>query len=441
LEIDYRFQPGDDDDGLTISVPKEGLQQLDARRLEWLVPGRVEEKLTALIRSLPKALRRSFIPAPDVARQAVGMMPFAEGDFLVIAAQTLSRIGGEPLEASDFRLEKLPHHLRMNVRVVDEGGQPIAEGRDIVALATEVGVEGPSGTHLVSDENWDRKNITTWDFGELPASVTIRRGDFVLQAFPMLQDDGDSVSLGLATTAAAANVQTHAGLRRLFCLLEHRELKSQVHWLPLIDESQVYASTMRHARDLREQLMDLAAELAFMRDQPLPRDEESFKAARDRGRQQLLFASQKLGKLIAPLLQHYHEAEVALGDITSSTLREAVTDMRQQISRLTPEGFWCLTPWNWLTEYSRYFRAITARLEKLQSGGGTRDHQAMQELSFHQERYDNRVALGNLYEESRDSLETYRWMLEEYRVSLFAQQLGTSIKISPQRLDKQWSKL
>jgi ATP-dependent helicase HrpA len=214
-----------------------------------------------------------------------------------------------------------------------------------------------------------------------------------------------------------------------------------VHWLPLIDESQVFALTMRHSRDLREQLMDLAAELSFLHDQSLPRDEEAFEAARHRGRQQLLFASQKLGKLIAPLLQSYHQAVVALGDATSSTLNEAVTDMRQQIKRLTPEGFWCSTPWNWLTEYPRYFRAMTARLEKLRSGGGPRDKQAMLELALHQQRYDNRVALGNVHEESHMALETYRWMLEEYRVSLFAQQLGTSIKISPQRLDKQWGKV
>jgi ATP-dependent helicase HrpA len=141
------------------------------------------------------------------------------------------------------------------------------------------------------------------------------------------------------------------------------------------------------------------------------------------------------------LLQHYHEAEVALGDVTSSKLNEAMTDMRQQLGRLTPDGFWCSTPWNWLTQYPRYFQAITARLAKLRVGGGPRDHQAMQELVSYQQRFDDHVATGNVCEESRLALEEYRWMLEEYRVSLFAQQLGTSIKISPQRLNKQWAKV
>ncbi len=441
LEIDYRFQPGDQDDGMTISVPKEGLQQLDARRLEWLVPGRVEEKLTALIRSLPKSLRRSFIPAPDVARRAAEMMTFAQGDFLTVAAETLSKIGSEALQASDFKLEKVPHHLRMNVRVIDESGKPIAEGRDLDALAAEVGISGPTDANVVSDQRWQREGMTEWDFGDLPERVKIRRGEFVLEAFPMLQDQGDSVSLGLATTAAAAELQTRAGLRRLFCLAEHRELKSQVHWLPLIDQSAVLASTMGHARELRDQLIELAADLSFLRGQPQPRDAESFQAARRRGRRQLLVAAQEMGKLVAPLLQAYHEVKIALDDARSEQLAEAVADMRRQLAELTADGFWCSTPWPWLTQYPRFFRAMLARLEKLRSGGGARDQQAMRELAPHLARYDELIAAGGARDDSRAAAVEYRWMLEEYRVSLFAQQLGTSIKISPQRLDKQWAKV
>jgi len=152
------------------------------------------------------------------------MMPFAEGDFLAVAAQTLSKIAGEPLSANAFKLDQLPQHLRMNVRVVDESGQLLAEGRDLKQLATELGVESSPNASLVSDSEWERDGITVWDFGELPASITIRRGDFVLEAFPSLVDAGDSVSLRLATTQAGADAQTRAGVRRLFCLAEHREL-------------------------------------------------------------------------------------------------------------------------------------------------------------------------------------------------------------------------
>lgn len=441
LDIDYRFQPGDEDDGLTITVPKEGLQQLDARRLEWLVPGRVEEKLTALIRSLPKAQRRSFIPAPDIARRAAGMMPFAEGDFLAVAAQTLGKIAGETLSPGAFKLDKLPEHLRMNVRVVDEAGELLAEGRDLQRLAADVGIEGSANASLISDGEWERDGIKVWDFGELPQSITIRRGDFVLEAYPSLVDAGDSVSLRLATTREGADSQTRAGLRRLFCLAEHRELKSQVHWLPNIDRLQLCAATMKHSRDLREQLIDLAAELAYLRGQSLPRDAEAFEAARKIGRKELLVAAQDLAKVVGPLLERYHEVQVKLREATAPNIQECVTDIRQQLARLIADGFWTNTPWNWLTQYPRYLEALVVRLDKLCTGGGPRDRQAMQELAPHQRRSDECLEAGGVAKESLAALEEYRWMLEEFRVSLFAQQLGTSIKISPQRLEKQWGKV
>lgn len=441
LEIDYRFQPGDQDDGLTITVPKEGLQQLDQRRLEWLVPGRVEEKLTALIRSLPKAQRRSFIPAPDVARRASEMMPFAEGDFLTVAAQTLGKIAGEHLSPHAFKLDKVPQHLRMNVRVVDESGELLAEGRDLNQLATEIGVESSPDMSLISDGEWERDGIKVWDFGELPDSITIRRGDFALEAYPSLVDAGDSVSLRLATTREGARSQTHAGLRRLFCLAEHRELKSQVHWLPNIDRLTLYAATMKHTRDVREQLIDLAAELAFLRGPLKPRDAESFDVACKQGRKELLVAAQDLAKVVAPLLERYHEVQVKLGEAASPNLRASVADIRQQLARLTADGFWTSTPWNWLTQYPRYLQAILVRLDKLSTGGGARDRQLMQELMPFQRRYDEAVEAGGVANESVAAFEEYRWMLEEFRISLFAQQVGTSIKISPQRLEKQWGKV
>lgn len=441
LEIDYRFQPGDEDDGLTITIPKDGLQQLDQRRLEWLVPGRVEEKLIALIRSLPKAQRRSFIPAPDVAKRAAEMMPFAEGDFLTVAAQTLGKIAGETLSPHAFKLDKVPQHLRMNVRVVDQSGELLAEGRDLSQLATEIGVETSPDASVISDGEWERDGITAWDFGELPESITIRRGDFVLEAYPALVDAGDSVSIRLATTREGAKRQTRAGLRRLFCLAEHRELKSQVHWLPNIDKLALYAATMKHSRDIREQLIDLAAELAFLRGASTPRDAESFDTARKIGRKELLVATQDLAKVVAPLLERYHEVQVKLGEANTPNLRESVADVRQQLARLTADGFWTSTPWNWLVQYPRYLQAIHVRLDKLCTGGGARDRQLMQELAPHQQRYDEAVEAGGVVNESEAAFEEYRWMLEEFRVSLFAQQIGTSIKISPQRLERQWGKV
>ena len=441
LDIGYRFQPGDEDDGLTITLPKEGLQQLDERQLEWLVPGRVEEKLAALIRSLPKALRTSLIPAPDVARKAAEQMTFAEGDFLVVAARTFSKLGGEQITPGAFDLTKLPYHLRMNVRVVDDSGKMIAESRELTELKQELGLEASPGASVISDEAWERDEIKTWDFGELAESVEIRRGDFVLQAYPSLVDAGESASLRLAPTAEAAEQQTRAGLRRLFCIVEHRELKSQVHWLPQIEQMQVFAATLKHKRDLREQLIDVLAELSFLQGQPLPRNADEFDAARKRGRQQMLVVVQELAKLAASLFERYHEAKLKFDETASTKFAASIDDVRSQLTQLTREGFLTETPWPWLQHYPRYLRGITDRLEKLRTGGGARDQQAMNELAPHQQRIDEHFDKANAAGEASAALIEYRWMVEELRVSLFAQQLGTSIKVSAQRLEKQWAKV
>ena len=441
LDIDYRFQPGDDDDGLTITVPKEGLQQLDERRLEWLVPGRLEEKLAALIRSLPKSLRTSLIPAPDVAKKAAQRMPFGEGDFLAVAARTFSELGGEQITPASFDLAKLPHHLRMNVRVIDDSANAIAESRDLAELREKLGIENCIATSVISDDTLERDGIRTWDFGELDETVQIHRGGFALTAYPSLIDAGDSVSLRLATTPEAALHQTRAGLRRLFALAEHRELKSQIHWLPHIDEVLVFASTLKHERDMREQLIDLLADLSFLQGQAFPRNAEQFAAARQRGRKEMLVVVQDLAKLVASLFERYHEAQVKLEQTTSAKDAAAIEDIRQQLQQLMREGFLIEAPWSWLQHYPRYLRAITDRLEKLRTGGGARDRQAMAELAPHHERYAERLGKGDSADANNIELTEYRWMLEELRVSLFSQQLGTSIKVSPQRLEKQWAKV
>lgn len=441
LGIEYRFQPGERDDGLTVTIPRDGVPQLDARCLEWLVPGRLEEKLTALIRSLPKSLRRSLIPAPDVARRAAVELEFAEGDLLVAAARVLSQLAGEPIPPSAFELDKLPHHLRINVRVVDERGQVVCEGRDVEALQRELGVERGAEASLIADAAWTKDGITTWDFGELLASVPIRRGGIMLDAFPALVDQGNSVSLRLVATPGAAERLSRVGVRRLFCLAEHRELKSQVRWLPRIDELEVLASTMKQSRKLRVQLMDLLADLAFVSTNPIPRNADQFQAARDRGRTQVLVAVQDLARLPGPLFENYQKVKVQLHDATAPHWKDAVADVRAQLAMLVPDDFIAQTGWGRLVHFPRYLQGMAVRLDKLRTAGPQRDRESQRLLQPHLDRYLARAqehATGGIFD---PELDEYRWMLEELRVSLFAQQLGTVAKVSPQRLDKQWEKV
>ncbi len=435
LRVDYRFEPGNEDDGVTLVAPREGLGQLHEDRLGWLVPGLLVEKVTALIRTLPKPLRRSLVPAPDTAREAVARMAYGEGAFLPVVADTLSRIAGQRIPPDAFDLDKLPEHLKMNIRVVDEQAQPIIQGRDIAEIRRELGEEATPGAEI-ADEAWRREGLTRWDFGLLPERVETRRGAFVVPGFPALVDDGAAVSLRLYDNAEFAARQSHAGVRRLFCLSQRRLLKQQADWLPDLDRLELCGAALG-VTELPSQLQSLIAERALFRGAPTPRSEAEFESFCAAGREHLGVAVQEVTRVVAPLLTLGSQVPVQL-ERAPSQARYAVEDMREQFAGLTPKGFLTQTLWEWLEHFPRYFEAMLLRLDKLRSGGGPRDRRSMDELQPHQAAYRERRAEHESRGVFDAELEHFRWMLEEFRVSLFAQELGTSLKVSGPRLDKQW---
>lgn len=440
LRLDYRFEPGEEDDGASVTVPVEALEQLETYQLEWGVPGLLHEKVTALIRTLPKATRRNLIPAPDVAKDAVAMIEFGAGPFLPTVADALSRLSGERIVAADFQPESLPQHLSLNIRVVNGDGDVMTRGRDLNELRREVGVDASAGETRLSDPGWQKDGLTKWDFGELPERVMLDRGGFKISAFPMLVDERDSISIRLAGNKELADFETRRGVRRLVVFREKQELAEQIHWLPKLDEISLLSSTIGAPFDLREQLSELLAGLAFVEGQPLPRDEQQFDALRERGREQLPAAVQDLLKLVLPLFERYHQARLAVENVAASKLRPSVQDMEQQIAELTTPFFLSETPLKWLSEYARYFEAIVMRIERMKSGNQQKDLDLTQHLhslwSNYVERREEHARRGLVDPE----LQQYRWMMEEYRVSQFAQRLGTALKISDERLEKQWLK-
>ena len=225
LPLVYHFEPGAPQDGVTVTVPREGLAQLSEERLGWLVPGLVPDKIEALIRTLPKSVRRNLGPAPDMARAIADKIVFATGPFLPTLARELSQVSEEPITPEMFDLDRLPPHLKMKVRVIDQGGKTVVEGRDLPTLREHLGEEYASLEPSLSNSPWHRDGITKWDFGALPAQVELKRGGLVLVQFPALVDAGESASLRLLDTPAEAARQTRLGALRLFVLAEHRELR------------------------------------------------------------------------------------------------------------------------------------------------------------------------------------------------------------------------
>ena len=440
LPLVYHFEPGAEQDGVTVTVPREGLAQLSEERLGWLVPGLVAAKVEGLLRSLPTAVRHQFRSIPDTARQVAGKIPFASRPLLPAVAAALSEISGERITPEMFDLDRLAPHLRMKVRVVNHGGGTVIEGRDLAILREHLGEETPPEPPPGSSP-WHRDGITKWDFGSLPEHVDLARGGLVLTKYPALVDVGDSASLRLLDSPADAERQTRLGALRLFVLSEHRELKTQVRWLPQLERIRLHAAPLAGQRPIEDQLIDLIASRAFYTTDEVPRDAEIYEAMRVLGKKNILPAVQETTKLVAALFAAYHEARLALEQPRPPNWQYAIDDIRDQLAALLPDGFLAAIPWNWLTHFSRYLAAVSLRLKKIATSGIPRDRQAHDLVAPRWQAYKDRSAEHRRRGIADQELERFRWMIEELRVSLFAQELGTSIAVSPQRLDKQWQKV
>jgi ATP-dependent helicase HrpA len=334
----------------------------------------------------------------------------------------------------------LPLHLKMQVRVVDHGGKTVVEGRDLAVLREHLGEDPTPPEPLPGSTPWHRDGITRWDFGSLPAYIEFNRGGLVLTQYPALIDAGDSAGQRLLDTPAEAARQTRLGALRLFVVAEHRELKTQVRWLPNLEKIRLYAAPLAATRSIEEQLIDLVGARAFYASDAIPRDPESFEAQRLVGRRNILPAVQEVTRLVMALFDAYHELRLALETPRPATWQYAVDDLRDQLAALLPDGFLTTMPWNWLMHYPRYLKAMTLRLKKMATSGLPRDRQAHEQVAPRWQAFKTRAAEHRKRLMDDAELDQYRWMLEELRVSLFAQELGTSLPVSPQRLDKHWGK-
>ena len=373
LPVSYRFEPGSADDGVTLTVPQEGLPQVDAEQLEWLVPGLLEEKVVAMIRSLPKPLRRKFVPAPDTAKRVIPHLRFGEGNLSSTLASALTRHAGERVSRGDFQTEQLPEHLRMNVRVVDEEGATVAAGRDVDELRRQIIGDGTLDLKPIDDSRWNRQGITTWDFGDIPRCIEVQRHRHTVRVYPGIADDGDSVSQRLYGSEEVARRVTQLGIRRLLVLACHRELRGQLDWLPKFQQMLLHASGLLDAASLRPAIFDLIVDRGFLSGD-LPSTEREFLARLETRRERIGVGVQEVARLLPRLFESYHRARLQLEEIAAPGTEEATFDVRQQLAELTANAFLTETPWRWLQRYPKYFDAIAQRLQKLSGGGQPRDH-------------------------------------------------------------------
>jgi ATP-dependent helicase HrpA len=438
LPLEYHLEVGHPADGVTVTIPLPLLNQVPAERFEWLVPGLLKEKITSLIKSLPKNLRVNYVPAPDYAERAFETLRPGDGSLADALAMYLGKQSGMPVPREAFDPTTLLDHLHMNYKVVDEAGKQLAMGRDLNAIRKKLGVAVKSTFEQLPHPKYNRDDITSWDFGDLPETVPVKRHGMSLMAYPALVDNGNSVSLRLMDSAESARTAHAAALRRLFLLNLREELPYLAGHIPGLQEMSLYYATLGSPKDLKDDILGETINRTFLPDANV-RTQMEFEWRLQAGRRyRLLEVGREVADLAYKILSAYHAIALQLSKPAIPAFAPAMADVREQLAHLLPRGFLTATPDQWLMQFPRFLKGIQLRLQKLVTAGHTRDAQSMAELTPLWQGYLEREKHNREHGTFDPALEQYRWMLEELRVSLFAQELKTSIPVSPKRLEKQW---
>ncbi|MBX3386493.1 MAG: DUF3418 domain-containing protein [Phycisphaeraceae bacterium] len=524
LGLEYQFDPADERDGITVTIPASEAERFDPRPLEWLVPGLIREKVAELIRTLPRNLRTAFVPAPEYADRALGaLMPrFGKGDLLDELAERLSSMTGTRVPVDAWRPEELPRHLRVNFRVVadNDPARVLAEGRDWGAIRRMLSHKVRDALASLPDGPFNRDGMTGWDFVagsvegvgadvEFPHEITLdaplsalarragvgkrNRADAdgeaaggasapvpTIAAYPALADPSKSGLVRGVTPAPPARTVAvrlfddpkraaramHGGLRRLMTLQVGGQIKSLIGLYPGIDRLAVAYAPIGSGQELKSHLADLVGMRAFdeiaMAGAGMPgargtvwdggeiRTRVAFDRAVELGWNRLGAAAEEVVTLAREVLEAYGAVSPVVGRPGTAwqgprTWASAIADIREQLSMLVYPGALIGVPWRWLRQYPRYLRAVSVRLERLANDGPERDQRLMAEVlpfwsAFREAERARQsdpalVAIGE-----EPELEEFGWMVEEFRVSLFAQSLQTSVPVSPKRLLAQWEK-
>ncbi len=448
LPLEYHFSPGQQADGVSLRVPRAVLNQVTEERCQWLVPGLLRERVIALIKGLPKPLRKAFVPVPDYADACLKVLEPSDRPLTLALAGQLKAMTGVHIPEDAWREDAVPEHLRMNIQVQDENGRVIASGRDLIKLRQKHGGEGGERFHQLPASGLERDGIKTWDFGELPESVELDRGGIQLRGFPALLDRGDSVALRVLDSKENAQRSLRAGLRRLFMLNQAQEVRYLRRNLPGLQTMRLqYAKAAptpegweRPAADLEQELVALIFDLTFTEDLPPVRNARQFEQRIAERKGQLMSTAQEVLEQVGVILDQYQQLRKALSAHTQINWIASLTDMRQQLDRLVYMGFLQHTPYAQLQHLPRYLAALEKRLEKL-GHAAARDRQLMGEMGTLYQSWQEREQRYRLAGRRDERIEELRWAFEELRVSLFAQELKTAYPVSLKRLEKRWKEL
>ena len=425
--LSYAFEPGSETDGVTVDIPLSRLNQVNAAEFSWQVPGLRTELVTEMIRSLPKALRRDLVPAPDVAREVVARLGMPSGDLRDAVARELRSLRGVNVPRDAWDLGKLPPHLRITVRVTD-GDRVLAEGKDVAELQREL---RPRLRAVLSRAagGINRSGLTSWNFGALPK--VFREGTVV--AYPALADAGEAVDVRLFETEGAARAAMWAGTRRLILLGAPSPVKSIAGGLPTRAKLALSHNPHGSVAAMFADCVNCAADYLMAEAGGPAWDREGFERLSVSVRAGLHEVTAVVVTQVEAALRLAHSVGARLDENYAELLRPAVADMRAQLAGLIYPGFVAATGYRRLAHLTRYLRGIERRLDKLPENPA-RDAASMAIAQRTEQAWRQAVADLPAARHDQPGVTEVRWMLEELRVSLFAQTLGTRAPVSENRI-------
>ena len=439
FKLSYRFEPHHPLDGVTLTLPLTVLNRISPAALEWLVPGMIREKIQLQIKALPKQIRRICVPVPEFITQFLSQSPDRNAPILPQLAQAIAKTAGdirilEQIDQDEWAAFRLPEHCYFNLRIIDDGGQELAMGRDLIQIQQQLG-KAAATTFRDNTQEFERDNVTAWDIGTLPESIKFARGKQQLTGYLGLQKEKDGrIALRLFDTSAAAEQAHRLGVIELMKL----QLKEQVKDLNKgIQGFTQAAMLLKHinADTLRDDLTQAVCDRAFIGEDELPRNEKAFKEQIKRARSRLPAVKEALSRYLQETAAAYAELNSKLGKHPLTHL------MRQRLQTLLAAGFATRTPWAQWPRLPIYLKAMTLRLEKYSSNparDAAREADIQELEQMWQEKTDGLVKQGLPVS---DDLAAFKWMIEELRVSLFAQELKTPYPVSVKRLMKVWEGL
>jgi ATP-dependent helicase HrpA len=477
MGLSYHFEPGSVRDGVTLAVPLFALNQLPRERADWLVPGMLKEKVHLLLKSLPQKLRRHCVPLPDYAARFVDRVgqagSFGRGELIDVLIADIRAETGLNVLTTDFKLETLPAHMFMNFKVIDEHSRQLEMGRNLSTLQAEFGgqarqsfqkmaeaapakavqaqrlaaagpapvaAKGKAGpaTQAVpasaAPAGGQHTGLTSWTFGELPELLEIVQGKLTLIGFPALVDKGTHCDLEVFDDPNVAARTHRAGLRRLFALQFKEQLKFAEKNIPGLQQMGMQFMAVGSQEELRDQIVQKAIEIACLQE-PLPTDAASFNKRKDEGKARLGLLINEIARLVSQVLTEFHGLPKKLQGVQP----QAAADMQGQLQGLVHKRFLADNEYSQLAHFPRYLKAINVRLEKLRTNPA-RDVQLMAEWQNTASQF-LRISKLQAGKNTDPRMVEFRWMLEELRVSLFAQELRTPMPVSAKRLQKVWESM